>query len=245
MGLALVAQVTGHRGGQWAERVRMDEEKAMELEALMAIYMDDFQMVDEDHFIISLVPNPGSEDDIVGVEMEVKYTAGYPQEAPILHLKSKKGVTKSQCVELEEKIKTQAADSLGTAMIFTLAQTVKDWLDEHNREPADDIEDDIVDEKEDEATEVGTPITVETFLAWKAAFDMEMAELNKNKIDLERLRRPTGRQLFEIDASLILSDASILEDGDQVAVFSPIAARAAQLPAVNWDLFVDEELDEN
>lgn len=55
---------------------------------------------------------------------------------------------------------------------------MKDWLDEHNseEEEAGDEED---GEDEPKAAEAGTPVTVETFLAWKAAFDIETAELRK------------------------------------------------------------------
>jgi len=132
-------------------------------------------------------------------------------------------------------------------MVFTLAQTVKDWLDEHNKGEEEESVDEIAEEENEEVLNTGTLVTVETFLAWKTAFDAEMAELRKNKIDQEKLRRPTGRQLFEIDASLIMSDASLLEEGDQVAVFSVAAVRAAQQqPAnVNWELFADEELGDS
>ena len=43
----------------------------------------------------------------VGIEMDVTYTAGYPQEIPSVVLKSKKGVTKNQLVEIEHKLKVQ------------------------------------------------------------------------------------------------------------------------------------------
>jgi len=240
-----------------------EDEKAEELEALMAIYMDDFKMRGEDTFTINLVPNPGSDDDLVGIEMEVTYTSKYPQEAPMVRLKSKKGVTEPQRKELEAKVKLQAQENLGIAMIFTLAQTVKDWLDAHNDDEYndDDNKNTTVEFEEDEGkviAQVGTPVTLENFIAWKKAFDAEMFQLKKAKIDLEKLRRPTGRQLFEIDASLIMSDAALLDEGDQVASFSAAAARAAleqqqqqqlpqELPAsnVNWELFNEEDIDDS
>lgn len=49
--------------------------------------------------------------------MDVTYTASYPAEAPIVVLKSKKGVTKSQLVELENKLKAQV-DILKRMMLY-------------------------------------------------------------------------------------------------------------------------------
>lgn len=45
---------------------------------------------------------------------------------------------------------------------------------------------------------LGIPITAESFKAWKAKFDAEVKETKKSGVDLEKLKKPTGRQLFEI-----------------------------------------------
>ena len=53
-----------------------------------------------------------------------------------------------------------------------------------------------------------TPVTEETFLKWRAEFE---AKLDRENVMMtaeyrEKLSRPTGRQLFERDASLYMDD---------------------------------------
>eukprot|EP01111_Echinosteliopsis_oligospora_P002008 TRINITY_DN1292_c0_g1_i1.p1 TRINITY_DN1292_c0_g1~~TRINITY_DN1292_c0_g1_i1.p1 ORF type:complete len:229 (-),score=84.62 TRINITY_DN1292_c0_g1_i1:40-726(-) len=222
-----------------------DEEKAMELEALSAIYMDDLILEDENKFEINLVPNPGSDDDKVGITMSVEYSKDYPNSEPVLKLTSIRGVSNQQISELSSTLKSQATENLGSVMIFTLAQTVKEWLDEHNN---DDDEEEGEDDDDEEAVKpednsskfsAGTPVTMDSFKAWKAKFDAEMLEAKKGSLDSEKLKRPTGRQLFEIDISLIMSDAN-MDDGDTVSVEVFKEGRQHQMNDVNWDLFDDE-----
>ena len=52
--------------------------------------------------------------------------------------------------------------------------------------------------KQSQVLFVGIPITAESFNRWKTKFDAEMREQKKITVDTDKLRRPTGRQLFEI-----------------------------------------------
>jgi len=231
----------------------MDEEKAMELEALMAIYMDDFKMVSEDRFEITLTPTD-NEDNKVVVALDVKLPPNYPQEIPSLSLKAEKGVNAHEMYDLEKSLRAQAKDNIGTAMIFTLAQVVKEWLDElMSKRTADEAMPPVetLEERRKRVQDAheqriaGQSITLETFTAWKIKFDAEQRELKKAVVDTEKLKKPTGRQLFEIDISLVLSDTTQPEEGDTVDV----SALAKENVVVNWDLFDDvpdddEEPDE-
>eukprot|EP00026_Physarum_polycephalum_P016851 Phypoly_transcript_17873.p1 GENE.Phypoly_transcript_17873~~Phypoly_transcript_17873.p1 ORF type:complete len:231 (+),score=53.17 Phypoly_transcript_17873:95-787(+) len=226
----------------------MDEEKAMEIEALMAIYMDDFKMLGEDQFEISLTPTENEDNKIV-VVLDVKLPPAYPQEIPALSLKAVKGVNAHELFDLEKSLREQAKDNIGTAMIFTLAQVVKEWLDELvSKRAAEDAAPPVETEeqrkkREQDAHEqriAGTPITAETFNAWKVKFDAEMRELKKVAVDTEKLKKPTGRQLFEIDISLVMSDTTQAEEGDTVDV----SALAKENVVVNWELFDDVPDDE-
>ena len=65
----------------------------------------------------------------------------------------------------------------------------------------------------------GTPVTVDSFLAWKASFDAEMAALKGLQKAAERDdkdRKLTGRELFLTDKSLVDSDLKFLEEGGGV-----------------------------
>ena len=72
-------------------------------------------------------------------------------------------------------------------------------------------------------------------MEWKRRFDSEMAEKNSSKLSNANATKPTGflyfsrlvilplgRQLFERDSSLAISDATFFEEGDvtvDVALF--------------------------
>lgn len=72
-------------------------------------------------------------------------------------------------------------------------------------------------EEAEQAKFTGTKVTVESFMDWKRKFDAEMmkkdAVLRAQK-EKELKGKLTGRQLFEQDKSLALSDAKYMEDDD-------------------------------
>jgi len=224
----------------------------MEIEALMAIYMDDFKMLGDDRFEIVLAPT--DDENKVSVSLDVKLPPGYPQEVPILSLRVNKGISTHKLYDLEKSLRDQAKDNLGMAMIFTLVQSVKEWLDEHagKQEEVVVVE---VDEKEKRKKEQeqherrildGTPITVESFRAWKTKFDAEMSELKKAVVDTEKMKRPSGRQLFEFDISLVMSDTTLPEEGDTVDATAIVRTmhQNQENVVVNWELF-DEIPDDD
>ena len=59
----------------------------------------------------------------------------------------------------------------------------------------------------------GTRVTVESFLAWKARFDVEMGAKKIQDREDKETRKLTGRELFLTDKTLIESDLKFLEDG--------------------------------
>lgn len=63
-------------------------------------------------------------------------------------------------------------------------------------------------------------MTVETFLVWKAKFDVEMAALRSEKEkEEEKNKKLTGRELFQKDQTLNESDLSFLGDGEFILLF--------------------------
>lgn len=107
-------------------------------------------------------------------------------------------------------------------MIFTMASLVKEEVNlimedaERSRQEAEEEKIRIQEEKEN-AKFRGTKLTPERFAEWKAKFDRELAELEseeKKARARELKNRPTGRQLFEQDKSLALSDAKYMDEGD-------------------------------
>ena len=71
------------------------EEQAMEVEALEAIYMDDFKRLEDGAgalaaFEVTIVPEQGADDDVnhVSIAMHVAYTETYPEAAPELRVRA-------------------------------------------------------------------------------------------------------------------------------------------------------------
>lgn len=108
------------------------------------------------------------------------------------------------------------------AMVFTMVSIMKEELDNIVLD-VKRHEEEILNEERRKAEEAeqakftGTKVTVESFMDWKRKFDAEMmkkdAVLRAQK-EKELKGKLTGRQLFEQDKSLALSDAKYMEDDD-------------------------------
>jgi hypothetical protein len=91
----------------------MEEEQQMEIEALQAIYDNDFSELPESggyvkHLSVRLVPFPGEEDrNKVGLTLDVQYASKYPSEVPQLDLVDLDNVNNEQYNMLLEKIRAQ------------------------------------------------------------------------------------------------------------------------------------------
>lgn len=108
------------------------------------------------------------------------------------------------------------------AMIFTMVSIIKEELDNIVLD-AQKAEEEIINErrrKEEEAEQakfMGTKVTVESFMAWKKKFDAEMLEKDeilKAQRAKELKGKLSGRELFEKDKSLALSDAKYMDQDD-------------------------------
>lgn len=107
-------------------------------------------------------------------------------------------------------------------MIFTLAQLVKDHLDEYvvTHHEEQEREREQVKAKQ-EAIEnlkfVGDAVTAESYAQWRHKFDAEraVAKLSVSKLQNSKL---TGRQLFERNKSMATSDLTQGDDGQVVEI---------------------------
>jgi len=161
----------------------------------------------------------------------VHYLESYPEALPLLSLNVFQGELEDSEVEaLIAELQAVGEENIGLAMTFTLVSHLREKLSALIRERA---ERSVHEEKErerlileaEEARTRGTPVTVESFKAWKVKFDREMA-VKKQRYEDERLRfssakereewkkigtRPTGRQLFESNRNL--DEDSLMEEG--------------------------------
>ncbi|CAH3035285.1 unnamed protein product [Pocillopora meandrina] len=196
------------------------EEQDLELEALSSIYPEEFTQIESDPccFQVSIASEPEKpedEDCRVCATLQFTYVNTYPDEPPVIEVPLFEGMDNSDAEGLREYLEQEAQENLGMAMIFTLVSAAQEKLNTF----ADRLKNEKEDEKlrkEKEAEEAeknkfsGTPVTLETFVAWRRAFEQEMMQTKENKIEMLK-GKLTGRQLFEQDDSMRDSDAAFLE----------------------------------
>lgn len=182
----------------------MNEEQIEELGALESIYPDIIQKQTENCFdvIISASLTDDSND---GVKLNVLFTENYPKEPPITSYKSL-GSFPNSCLDDIKTIVTEViARSLDSPMIFDIIESIREYLEKfYTVEPVAPVK---IFKK---TYETYTPVSLESFLAWKKSYDDEEKDLIrireetiKNDIYINGLTytevwaKPTGRQLFE------------------------------------------------
>lgn len=153
--------------------------------------------------------------------LQVKYPDAYPEEAPILDLLSPPNTPmhsffsiSSDKQQLLDGLVETIEENLGMAMIFTLVSTLKENAEQliSERQAATRHEHEqklLVAEEEENKKFHGTPVTPETFKAWREIFRKEMEELKIKEDEAdeaaERKRNRgkdtviqlTGKQLWE------------------------------------------------
>ena len=191
-----------------------EEEQVTEIEALESIYYDSFTVLSKQpHSFELLITGEADDDDDenrLSVKLQFTFTPKYPEEAPTFEILECTNIENEE-EKIVELINEEIQNNLGMAMVFTISSAVQEYLngvkDEIKRREEEEL---IRIEREQEEAEKkkfhGTPVTVETFLAWKLKFEEEMKELKRLKEKAEGDRRKmTGKELF-------LSDKNILEN---------------------------------
>jgi len=197
------------------------QEQEMEIEALEAILMDDITEVDCGEsgldtqgrcFQITLSPKDEDEDEPTDIPVRValtfSHTANYPDEPPLLGLKSLQGMKVADLRLLKDKLQQEAMENLGMAMIYTLVTSAKEWMREKFGH-TEDIEngDDEETSKDEVVVPHGEAVTVETFLAWRERFEAEQALeraklMPDSSLTAAKEKKLTGRQWFESGRAL-------------------------------------------
>lgn len=116
----------------------------MEIEALESILAHDFKEIHSSEsglntsnrcFQITVTPQDDDleESSIPPVQLGLvfSHTDNYPDEVPLLDVKSIRGIHVSDLTILKEKLEQEATENLGMAMMYTLVSSAKDWLSEH------------------------------------------------------------------------------------------------------------------
>ncbi|KAM0020266.1 putative RWD domain-containing protein [Helianthus debilis subsp. tardiflorus] len=190
------------------------QEQEMEIEALKAILMDEFEEIHPSEsglntsnrcfqIKISLQDDETESNDTVQLGLVFSHTHKYPDEIPLLNLRSIKGISASDLTVLKEKLEQEASENLGMAMIYSLVTSSKEWVAERFAHDTGDY--DILEEaanKDEIIVPHGEPVTVETFLAWREKFEAELALeraklLPESALVTTKEKKLTGKQWFE------------------------------------------------
>ncbi|KIY64923.1 RWD-domain-containing protein [Cylindrobasidium torrendii FP15055 ss-10] len=209
-----------------------DEVLLEEFEVLESIYPTEFTKLSSKEIQIEAEPEDLLDGaDPVKVYLRVSYPDGYPDVVPNMSLEAVDGeLEDGESERLLDALKSTGEENLGMAMTFTLVSFLREQLSglvvtrEEERRRKEAEEEARVQEEEDARTR-GTPVTVESFMAWKAKFDAERARMKqreeeerhkgltpKEREEWKRMgTRLSGRQLFEKNQNL--EDESLVDDG--------------------------------
>lgn len=204
------------------------QEQSDEIEAIESIYSEEIDVLNDNphRFTIPVKTEEYDEDTGDGMWVLLKFTFPdtYPDVGTEVEFEESEGIDYEQLEDLKEHMKGVVEENLGMPMVFTIVSDVIEWLGETNdrlkREAEEAIQKqkDIEDEEERKKLE-GTKVTIESFLAWKAIFDVEMRE-QKGIVELtkkEKMKK-NGRELFMTDMTLNDSDMKFLAETGDVAI---------------------------
>lgn len=130
-------------------------------------------------------------------------------------------MTESDLEAILTLLDEKSEENLGCVMIFNLVNDVNEWFVKRSEKDEEEYKHQDQEDEEREKAErkkfEGTPVTRETFLAWKTKFDQELlAKKLEKQLELEAgPKRMTGREMFETDNTLIESDLNFVDDLDQ------------------------------
>ncbi|KAI3712001.1 hypothetical protein L1987_70550 [Smallanthus sonchifolius] len=204
------------------------QEQEMEIEALTAILVDEFEEIHPSEsglytsnrcfqIKISLQDDETESTDTVQLGLIFSHTDKYPDEIPLLNLKSIKGILASDLNVLKEKLEQEASENLGMAMIYSLVTSSKEWIAERFAQDTGyyNIQDETAD-KDEIIVPHGEPVTLETFLAWRERFEAELALeraklLPESALVTTKEKKLTGRQWFQSGRASAKRAAPIIE----------------------------------
>jgi len=139
-----------------------------------------------------------------------------------MDVSSVENIDESYATEILDLMKQLSEENLGMVMVFIIFSAVQEKLTEIVEGAADSIKEEEERKiKELEAAErkkfEGTCVTIESFLAWQAKFDAEMAALKQQKVKEETaVKKLTGKELFMLNNAMDDSEVKFLEEGGEV-----------------------------
>jgi len=183
----------------------ISSDQADELEALCAIYPDEFETVSTEPLVLKVHLTPFSGDNTqenhVGVTLVCEIPEAYPEVVPILCIEVDKGLGKKHKEELTELVNTRAQDNMGMPMVYVLAELVREWLIDNNIPGQDGsmyaemtrrMQQGDVEKRKEEEKAIN-----------KQLADSEMAELEIDPEEQERVRKRQAGIAVTVESFLL------------------------------------------
>lgn len=119
-----------------------EEQQQEEVEALEAIFEEKLTVVKSTaprvfDLVLLPVPDGDESENHVGLTLRITHTPDYPDTPPLMEFHDVKGLTSIQQDDVLALAKSSASDMAGMAVGMQVAESVREWLEEHN-EPASD-----------------------------------------------------------------------------------------------------------
>lgn len=117
----------------------VSEEATEEIEALESIFDDRFQRIDDSTVRVEIAPEPDTDGHVYGTaSLFVTFTCDYPLKAlPSFRIESSAPVPENVNSLLQELVESvAAAEGVGQVVVYTVADAVREWLQEHTRTEA-------------------------------------------------------------------------------------------------------------
>ncbi|XP_065318347.1 RWD domain-containing protein 1-like isoform X1 [Gordionus sp. m RMFG-2023] len=190
------------------------EEQDNEVEALKSIFADDIYVLHDDNDRLKLHVKIQNNTDLSTSRskciLQFILPKLYPDEIPIMDILSNH-ISDFQKEKMKNVLISEAGDNLGMPMIFTLISFIQDWWYIDSKEIKKKMDEEILRKETEKYKRIdGIAVTIDSFIHWKSKFDEERLRKMVKTIDEDQENRPTGRQLFERNSMLMLSDEMLL-----------------------------------
>lgn len=215
------------------------QEQETELETLSYIYPEELELISEKEFIIRVKmedPDIELQDELL-FSICIQFPFNYPQVIPEFTIESTY-LEPEEIQACKDVVVEKLQESLGDAMVFTMVSYLKEEAENTikeraKREEAERELEKLRIELEEQQKFEGLKVTPESFKEWKDAFLIESKAAKKNGTQTKAMEaclavevllnppktgKPTGRQLFEDDTTLLESDEKYMDEGEDVEV---------------------------
>ncbi|KAL7069018.1 RWD domain-containing protein [Cryptosporidium serpentis] len=205
------------------------DDRALEIEALRSIYTEDELLYDENRNIVSIRLSREGTHRLIRVTIKISLPKEYPQLSPIIYFEDIQGISDYQELEQLHKFANNCVQShIGEICIFNIIENIQGHIDElvqlesvdpcYNQDQPSSTNQSLIKGIQDEnevvykglsdkiLCNIDERVTESEFNKWKDSFKNEMIEKGIWKLNNNINTSLTGKQLFELDNSLIKSD---------------------------------------